>query len=102
MKEALLSHQEPCEEVVERLEAILLELERLPLPANKVGAALLDTLESADGFEKLFGRGQSDAHRRPRCPDGSSETSPVRESQRIRRRVDALFPPRTWSSKKQT
>jgi hypothetical protein len=31
------AHQEPCQEVVERLEAILLELERLPLPASKVG-----------------------------------------------------------------
>jgi hypothetical protein len=54
MKEALLSHQEPCEEVVERLEAILLELERLPLPASKVGAALLDTLESADRVRRAL------------------------------------------------
>ena len=41
--------QEPCEEVVERLEAILAELEgRLPLPAGAAGAGLLDALEAAD------------------------------------------------------
>ena len=54
MKEALLSHEEPCQEVVERLGAILLELERLPLPASKVGAALLDTLESADRVRRAL------------------------------------------------
>jgi hypothetical protein len=36
---ALLSRQEPCEEVVDRLEAILLELKRLPLPESRIGAA---------------------------------------------------------------
>jgi hypothetical protein len=52
MKAALLSHQEP-QEVVEKLEAILLELGRLPLPASRVGAALLDALEGMDRIRRV-------------------------------------------------
>jgi hypothetical protein len=41
---ALLSQEAP-KDVVERLESILLEIERLPLPVGKIGAAFLDMLE---------------------------------------------------------
>jgi hypothetical protein len=49
---ALLSPQEPCEEVVERLEEILLEIGRLPLPPGSAGSSLLDTFEIMDRARK--------------------------------------------------
>ena len=46
--------QEPSEDVVERLEAVLAELEgRLPLPAGAVGAGLLDALEAANRLRRV-------------------------------------------------
>jgi hypothetical protein len=50
--DALLSPQEPCEELVERLEAVLVELERLPLPPGSAGSSLLDAFEIVDRARK--------------------------------------------------
>jgi hypothetical protein len=46
---ALPSTQEPCEEVVERLEAILpFEIQCLPLPPGSAGSSLLAVLEAVE------------------------------------------------------
>jgi hypothetical protein len=46
--------QKRREQVVQRLEEILLELEgRLPLPTGRVGAGLLDALEIADRIRRV-------------------------------------------------
>ena len=50
---ALQLAMEP-QDVVERLESVLAELEgRLPLPAGAVGAGLLDALETADRIRRV-------------------------------------------------
>jgi hypothetical protein len=44
--------QDSTQELVERLEAVLVELERLPLPPGRAGSSLLDTFEIMDRARK--------------------------------------------------
>ena len=70
------SQEQSLRKVVERLESVLVDLQRLPLPAGRIGASLLNVLEILEGIRaKTRGHAKALLCKSPGVLPGWSVTS---------------------------